>query len=73
MAEFFTYAVDRRLAPFWLPFGLHPGRDGVTLTDDGTFLARFGFIRLETPLANISEAHVTRDYRWWTSAGVRLS
>ncbi|MGD0603579.1 MAG: hypothetical protein ABSA53_08275, partial [Streptosporangiaceae bacterium] len=40
---------------------------------DGTFLARFGFIRLETPLANISEAHVTRDYRWWTSAGVRLS
>ena len=33
MAEFFTYAVDRRLAPFWLPFGLRPGRDGVTLTE----------------------------------------
>jgi hypothetical protein len=45
MAEFFTYAVDRRLTPFWLPFGLRPGRDGVTLTDDGNFLARFGFLR----------------------------
>ena len=33
MAEFFSYAVDKRLAPFWLPFGLRPGRDGVTITD----------------------------------------
>jgi len=73
MAEFFTYAVDRRLSLFLLPFGLNPARDGVTLTNDGTFLARFGYLRLETPLANISEAHVTRDYRWWTAAGVRMS
>ena len=69
MTEFFTFAVDKRLAPFWLPFGFRPGRDGVTVTDDGTFLARFGFLRLETPLGNIAEAHVTRDYRWWTAAG----
>ena len=73
MAEFFTFAVDKRLAPFWLPFGFRPGRDGVTITDDGNFLARFGFLRLETPLANIDEAHVTRDYRWWTAAGARMS
>jgi hypothetical protein len=73
MAEFFPFAVDKRLAPFWLPFGFRPGRDGVTVTDDGTFLARFGFFRLETPLANIDEAHVTRDYRWWTAAGARMS
>jgi len=73
MAEFFTYAVDRRLAPFWLPFGLRPGRDGVTLTDNGIFLARFGLLRMETPLANIDEAHVTRGYRWWTAAGARMS
>jgi hypothetical protein len=65
MAEFFSYAVDKRLAPFWLPFGLRPGRDGVTITDAGTFLATFGFLKLETPLANIDEAHVTRNYRWW--------
>jgi len=73
MAEFFSYAVDRRLAPFWLPFGVRPDRDGVTLTDDGKFLARFGFLRLETPLANIDEAHVTRGYHWWTAAGARMS
>jgi len=73
VAEFFPFAVDKRLAPFWLPFGFRPGRDGVTVTDDGIFLARFGFLRLETPLGNIDEAHVTRDYRWWTAAGARMS
>jgi hypothetical protein len=72
MSDFFPYAVDLRLAPFWLPFGLRPGRDGVTVTD-ATFRATFGFLRLETPLGNIDDAHVTRDYRWWTAAGARLS
>jgi len=73
MAEFFAYAVDMRLVPFWLPFGLRPGRDGVTITDDGTFRATYGFMKVETPLVNIDEAHVTRNYRWWTAAGVRGS
>ena len=73
MAEFFPFAVDRRLAPFRLPFGVRPGKDGVTITDAGTFLATFGFLKLETPLANIDEAHVTRNYRWWTAAGARRS
>jgi len=49
MAEFFTFAVDKRLAPFWLPFGFRPGRDGVTITDDGTFLASSGAGRLQPP------------------------
>ena len=43
MAEFFPFAVDRRLAPFWLPLGVRPGKDGVTITDAGTFLAIYGF------------------------------
>ena len=73
MAEFFAFAVDKRLAPFWLPFGLRPGKDGVTITDAGTFLATFGFLKLDTPVANIDEAHVTRNYRWWTAAGARRS
>ena len=72
MTEFFPFAVDLRLAPFWLPYGVRPGRDGVTVTDD-TFRATFGFLKLETPLSNIDDAHVTRDYRWWTAAGARLS
>jgi len=73
MAEFFPFAMDRRLAPFWLPFCVRPGKDGVTITDAGTFLATFGFLKLATPLANIDEAHVTRNYRWWTAAGARRS
>ena len=73
MAEFFVYAVDKRLAPFWLPFGLRPSKDGVTITDDGKFRATFGFVRFETPLSNIDEAHITRNYRWYTAAGVRRS
>jgi hypothetical protein len=73
MAEFFAYAVDRRLAPFWLPFGVRPSKDGVTITDEGTFRATFGFFKVETPLTNIDGAHVTRNYRWWTAAGARGS
>jgi hypothetical protein len=73
MAEFFPYAVDKRLAPFWLPFGVRPSKDGVTITDDGTLRATFGFFKMETPLTNIDDAHVTRDYRWYTAAGARGS
>ena len=73
IAEFFAYAVDKRLAPFWLPFGLRPNKDGVTITDDGIFRATFGFLKVDTPLSNIDEAHVTSDYRWWTAAGARRS
>jgi hypothetical protein len=72
-AEFFAYAVDTRLAPFWVPFGLRPSKDGVTITDDTTFRATFGFLSMETPLTNIDEAHVTRNYGSWTAAGARRS
>jgi hypothetical protein len=73
IAEFFAYAVDKRLAAFWLPFGLRPSKDGVTVTDDAMFRATFGFFSMETSLTNIDGAHVTRHYRWWTAAGVRGS
>jgi hypothetical protein len=73
MAEFCPYANDRKLALFWLPFGVRPSRDGVTLTDDGRFVATFGFLRVETPLQNVDSAHITTNYRWWTAAGARLS
>ncbi|MCU1656800.1 MAG: hypothetical protein JWO57_1456 [Pseudonocardiales bacterium] len=73
MADLFRYEVDKRLAPFWLPFALHPSTDGVTVTDDGKFVAKFGFLKLETPVSNIDGAHVTRDYQWWKAAGARRS
>jgi hypothetical protein len=55
------------------PIRIRPGKDGVTITDAGTFLATYGFLKLETPLANIDEAHVTSNYRSWTAAGARRS
>jgi len=58
--------------PVLVPFGLRPAKDGVTLTDE-SFLATFGFIRLTTPRTNITGAHITRNYRWWTAFGVRGS
>ncbi len=60
-------------APFWLSFGLRPGKDGVTITDAGTFLATYGLLKLETPFTNIDEAHVTHNYRWWKAAGASRS
>jgi hypothetical protein len=70
--RFFPYRFDRRFAPMWLPFGARPGRDGVTLTAD-RFRATFGFLRLDTPLANVAGGHITGSYRWYTAVGARLS
>jgi hypothetical protein len=69
----FRYAVDLRLAPFWAPFGVRPWTDGVTVGDGDRFRASFGFLRVETPLTNVADAHITTGYRWWTAAGARLS
>jgi hypothetical protein len=71
--QYFGYAIDQRYMPVLLPFGLRGSKDGVTLSDEGTLLATFGFFKLRTPLTNITGAHVTRNYRWWTAFGVRAS
>jgi hypothetical protein len=73
VTDHFGYAIDQRYLPLLLPFGLRRRRDGVTLTAEGSLLATFGFFKLTTPLANVTEAHITRDYRWWTAFGVRAS
>jgi hypothetical protein len=73
MSRRFAYAIDKRYLPLLLPFGLRGSKDGVTLTDEGSLLATLGFIKIKTPLANVTEAHITRNYRWWTAFGVRAS
>ncbi len=73
MSQHFAYDVDRRWAPLLLAAGVRPRRDGVTLTDDGRFLARFGWLRVDVPLDRVDGAHRTDGYRWWTAVGVRLS
>jgi hypothetical protein len=72
MTRHFRYAIDRRYLPVLLPFLLRPSRDGVTLTGDG-FVATFGLVKIATPLKNVTGAHITRNYRWWTACGVRMS
>lgn len=71
-SRFFPYRFDRRYAGIWWPLGAREGVDGVTLTDD-RFVATFGRWRLETPMANVTGAHITRDYVWWKAIGMRLS
>ena len=73
MSPIFNYAADLKLAPFWAPFGVRPSKDGVTLSDDGRFVATFGLLKLETALDNIDGAHITSGYRWWTAVGARMS
>ena len=73
MSEVFRYAIDKRFFPLLLTYGVRPSKDGVTLTDDGRFVATYGFMRVETSLSNIDGAHVTAGYRWWTAVGARLS
>ena len=73
MAEFFPYAYDKKFALFWAPFLTRPSKDGVTLTDDGQFVATYGLLRVSTPLDNVDEAHITSGYRWWTAIGARGS
>ena len=73
MTQRFPYAIDTWYLPLILPFGLKPKTDGVTLTDDGRFVATFGFFTIATPLTNVTEAHITQNYRWYTAFGVRGS
>ena len=73
MTQRFLYAIDNWYLPVILPFGFKPKTDGVSLTDDGGFVATFGFFTIATPLTNITEAHITRNYRWYTAFGVRGS
>ena len=73
VTERFGYAIDKRYLPVLLPFLLRPPRDGVTLTEQGALVATFGFFKISTPLSNVTGAHITRNYRWWTAFGVRMS
>lgn len=70
---FFPYDFDRRFQWIWGPLGASPNKDGVKLTADGQFLATFGRLRVETPIANIKCATRTGPYRWWKAVGIRGS
>jgi hypothetical protein len=73
VSEHYGYAIDKRYLPVLVPMLLRPAKDGVTLTDQAALVATFGLVKIETPLSNVTGAHITRHYRWWTAVGIRMS
>jgi hypothetical protein len=73
MTDTYLYEIDKKFLPVLMLFGLRPKRDGVRLDEDGRLSATLGWLRLETTLTNVDEAHITSDYRWWTAVGARTS
>ena len=71
--DFFRYHFYRRLLHIWLGAVDVPLRDGVTIADGERFVATFGLLRVDTPLDNIADTHITGPYRWWTAVGPRIS
>ncbi len=61
MTERFGYAIDKRYLPVLVPFLLRPAKDGVTLRNDGSFVATFGLLKISTELSNIAGAHITTE------------
>jgi hypothetical protein len=70
--RFFPYDFDVRYQWIWWPLGVREN-DGVTITDDGGFVATFGGWRVETPLSNIKGWQVSGPYRWYRAVGLRGS
>jgi hypothetical protein len=70
--RFFPYDLDVRYQLIWWPFGVRDD-DGVTITNDGRFVATFGRWRVDTPLANIKGWQVSGPYQWYKAVGLRGS
>jgi hypothetical protein len=54
-------------------FGVKPDNVWVELTESGTFFARYGRFRAETPIANITSWRIEGPWRSITALGVRMS
>jgi len=64
----FDFDFDPEYRAMALLFGVTPGRTGIEV-DDGRFVARYGFWRLETTLDNIAGFEISGPYRIWTTIG----
>ncbi len=70
--SFFPYKLDKRWSVLFKTLGVKES-DGVRLTTDGYMLAKYGRVKVKTPLSNIDHTLVTADHRWYTAVGLRLS
>ena len=64
----FTFDFDPEYQAMALLFGVTPGRTGVDVAG-GRFVARYGFWRLETEVANVAGTEVSGPYRLLTTIG----
>jgi hypothetical protein len=71
-AQRFEFRFDPRFVPFLAAMGVI-GRTSGVVVDDVRFTARFGLLRVSTPIDNLRDIRVTRDYRWYRAIGARLS
>ncbi len=72
MAARFPYRIDRRWTPLLMTLRVGDD-DEVVVTDDGRLVATFGWVSVETPIANIDHTEISGPHRWWTAVGMRLS
>ena len=72
MATTFRFRFDDRYAPLLRLGGITPERAELTV-DDQMLSARFGLLRLRTPLSNVAEASVTGPHQPVRAIGVRMS
>lgn len=68
----FPIGLQRSLWPILILFGVRRGAASVHLDGD-RLVARFGYFRASTPLANVTRWDITGPYHWWRAAGVRTS
>ena len=68
----FQIRLEWRFWPILVLYGVRPGAAFVRLDGDRV-VARFGFYRAETALANVERWDITGPYRWWRAVGVRIT
>ena len=69
--ERFPLRMRHRWRPFLLPFGVTHGRRAWIELDDKRVRARFGWARVDQPLANVERWAITGPYRSWRALGMR--
>jgi hypothetical protein len=68
----FAYQRDARWAAVFTVLRLRD-TDGVTVGDDGSLVATYGRVRIDTTVDNVDHVLVTGPHRWYTAVGLRLS
>ncbi len=71
-SQTFAFAFDPRFRGMLKLLGVRPENSSVTI-DDEFFDARYGRWRLKTPVSNLKDVQVTRDYHWFKAIGPRGS